>query len=374
LVEGALMPSPGDLPADLQPLARRNAVELSDNRWSYDVSRLAATVCEALGVKHATSGVRNRQRRGFALAAAALVAVGLGYLGWRGMTPAATEISSPPLAAATPASASAPDAAMRPVESALTQPPNPTPDAGAPAPVPPNPAQTEPCPVRLSINRNLPTPFSCRCDAASMQEGSVWGSDVYTDDSSLCRAAVHVGVLPPAGGTLTVVREAGRPLYVGSRRNGIESHDYGAYSDSIRFVGAPAPAPGPQPCPTRLSINRALPTPFSCRCDAASAQHGTVWGSDVYTDDSNLCLAAVHFGVISTSGGTVTVTREAGRQLYTGSLRNGVQSSDYGAYSDSIRFVRHTGVGQLTLHPDALKTQDATVLRPLPDKLRIQPR
>ena len=335
LVEGAQMPAPGDLPADLQPLARRNAVELSDNRWSYDVSRLAATVCEALGVEQAASGVRSRQRRGFALAAAALVAVGLGYLGWRVLTPTATEISPLPVAATTPAGASASDAALRPVERALTPPPNPAPEPGAPAPVPPGATQAEPCPVRLSINRNLPTPFSCRCDADSMLEGAVWGSDVYTDDSSLCRAAVHVGVIPPAGGTLTVIREAGRPLYVGSLRNGIKSSDYGAYSDSIRFVGAPAPVPGPQPCPVRLSINRNLPTPFTCRCDAVSS--GAVWGSDVYTDDSNLCVAAVHFGAIPATGGTVTVTREAGRQLYTGSRRNGVKSSDYGAYSDSIR-------------------------------------
>jgi hypothetical protein len=34
---------------------------------------------------------------------------------------------------------------------------------------------------------------------------------------------------------VTVVREAGRPLYTGSSRNGIRSSDYGAYSDSIRF-------------------------------------------------------------------------------------------------------------------------------------------
>ena len=334
LVEGARMPAPAELPDDLQALARRNALELSDNRWNYDVSRLAATVCEALGVEHATPETRNRLWRRSALAAATLVAVGLGFLGWRGLTPTATEIRSAP-AAATSAGISAPDAAMRPIARALTPPPNPASDISAPAPVPASAAQAEPCPVRLSINRKLPTPFSCRCDAASMLEGAVWGSEVYTDDSSLCRAGVHVGVIPPAGGTLTVVREAGRPLYVGSRRNGIESSDYGAYSDSIRFVGAPASAPGPQPCPVRLSINRNLPSPFTCHCGAVGP--GAVWGSDVYTDDSSLCLAAVHFGAIPASGGSVTVTREAGRPLYTGSRRNGVQSSDYGAYSDSIR-------------------------------------
>jgi len=40
LVEGAAMPSEHKLPSDIAPLARRNALELSDTRWDYDVDRL----------------------------------------------------------------------------------------------------------------------------------------------------------------------------------------------------------------------------------------------------------------------------------------------------------------------------------------------
>ena len=54
LVEGAQMPEPGDLPEDLRALARRNALELTDNRWNFDVSRLVATVRQALGVPSPT--------------------------------------------------------------------------------------------------------------------------------------------------------------------------------------------------------------------------------------------------------------------------------------------------------------------------------
>jgi len=50
LVEGAEMPSGADLPGDLAPLARRNAIELSDKRWDYDVSQLVATLRPLLGV------------------------------------------------------------------------------------------------------------------------------------------------------------------------------------------------------------------------------------------------------------------------------------------------------------------------------------
>lgn len=236
LVEGALMPAPSELPADLQALARRNAVELSDNRWNYDVSRLATTVCEALGVEQATPQTRNRQQRWLVMAAVALAAVGMGYLGWRGQTSTPLEVGAPPTAVATPQpDATVPATGMSPIKNGLTPPTSPSLVASGPALILSNTAQADPCPVRLSINRSLPTPFSCRCGAASAQDGSVWGSDVYTDHSNLCLAAVHVGAIPVAGGTVTVMREAGRPLYVGSRRNGIESSDYGVYTDSIRF-------------------------------------------------------------------------------------------------------------------------------------------
>ena len=44
LVDGARMPSPAELPPQLSGLARRNGIELSDARWSYDVGRLLAGI------------------------------------------------------------------------------------------------------------------------------------------------------------------------------------------------------------------------------------------------------------------------------------------------------------------------------------------
>jgi TIR domain len=48
LVSGARMPSPDDLPPELRAITRRNALELSDQRWRYDVSRLISTLDELL--------------------------------------------------------------------------------------------------------------------------------------------------------------------------------------------------------------------------------------------------------------------------------------------------------------------------------------
>ncbi|HXO27232.1 MAG TPA: toll/interleukin-1 receptor domain-containing protein, partial [Thermoanaerobaculia bacterium] len=48
LVQGAPMPRAEELPADIARLARRNAIELSDARWAYDVDRLSHTIEEVL--------------------------------------------------------------------------------------------------------------------------------------------------------------------------------------------------------------------------------------------------------------------------------------------------------------------------------------
>jgi hypothetical protein len=48
LVDKAQMPKPDQLPDAMRPLARRNALELSDGRWRYDVGRLNDTLEQLL--------------------------------------------------------------------------------------------------------------------------------------------------------------------------------------------------------------------------------------------------------------------------------------------------------------------------------------
>lgn len=65
----------------------------------------------------------------------------------------------------------------------------------------------------------------------------------------------------------------------------------------------------------------------------------TVWGTDVYTDDSSICTAAVHAGKITrAAGGTVTIEITPGQEAYIGSARNGVTSSNYGSWGGSFIF------------------------------------
>ncbi len=58
LVGGAAMPAESDLPATLRPLARRQAHELSDKRWEYDVNRLFESLEKLPGLARRKAGPR----------------------------------------------------------------------------------------------------------------------------------------------------------------------------------------------------------------------------------------------------------------------------------------------------------------------------
>lgn len=72
-----------------------------------------------------------------------------------------------------------------------------------------------------------------------------------------------------------------------------------------------------------------------CHC-ASDAMSGSVWGSDAYTSDSNVCAAALHSGAVSPNGGAVVLTGEAGQTSYDGSERNGITTRDWGSYGSSF--------------------------------------
>lgn len=55
LVEGAQMPATEDLPEDLKALSRRNAIELTDKRWDYDVGKLVETLDKVLSQDNGSS-------------------------------------------------------------------------------------------------------------------------------------------------------------------------------------------------------------------------------------------------------------------------------------------------------------------------------
>ena len=67
--------------------------------------------------------------------------------------------------------------------------------------------------------------------------GAVWGTDIYTGDSSLGTAAVHAGLAKP-GESVVVKVTVERPLnqYQGTSRNGVTSREFGQYGTAYRLA------------------------------------------------------------------------------------------------------------------------------------------
>lgn len=62
---------------------------------------------------------------------------------------------------------------------------------------------------------------------ANCQGGTLWGTDIYMVDSSVCLAAAHAGVITrEKGGKVKVDIVAGLDKYPGSLKNGIKSVDW----------------------------------------------------------------------------------------------------------------------------------------------------
>ena len=74
-------------------------------------------------------------------------------------------------------------------------------------------------------------------DAGSPENVGVWGTDTYSDDSWICRAAVHAGLITfEGGGPVTIEIRPGLETYVGSTRNGVTTASYGSWHRSYVFV------------------------------------------------------------------------------------------------------------------------------------------
>jgi hypothetical protein len=122
LVEDAPMPRPEDLPADLAKLTRRNAIELSDARWAFDVDRLIQTIERVLQEKTspaptpeppapsppALSKEIPRSRTWIALSALLVVLILAGWTGWRLVKPPGPQKIEDIAASQSPAPAAAP--------------------------------------------------------------------------------------------------------------------------------------------------------------------------------------------------------------------------------------------------------------------------
>lgn len=176
-------------------------------------------------------------------------------------------------------------------------------------------------------------------------EGSVWGTDIYTDDSNIAAAAVHTGIVKPGERAIVTVTMVESPEeHVASERNGVKSGSWGSYSSSyilMRKSQAARTMARPTSPATASGFSGKLGRRFDVEIIGQS--DGYVWGTDVYTDDSNIATAAVHAGLVKPNErAIVTLTIVESPEQHRGTTRNGVTTRDYGRFRSSFILQRPT--------------------------------
>ncbi len=180
-------------------------------------------------------------------------------------------------------------------------------------------------------------------------DGSVWGNGIYTDDSDISTAAVHAGIVK-YGETKTVriTILPGQMSYGGGWRNGVRSENYIEFDGSFKFTDVTLPL-------SEQSLTEGIGTTTreeDIYLVEYQGKHGTVinlivtgdkegdvFGTDIYTDDSDISSAAVHAGILKIGETkTISITIVPGQSSYKGTLKNGVKSLDYGEWDGSFMF------------------------------------
>nr|CAB3260415.1 uncharacterized protein LOC100175297 [Phallusia mammillata] len=181
---------------------------------------------------------------------------------------------------------------------------------------------------QLQFNGKNSVSFTCppNCIRTSSQ---VWGTNVYSKRSHVCAAATHDGKISDSGGQFTIYKIGGLPSYTGSEQNGITSLTSRHRRRSITFD---------DPCTKQADhlVSVYFPCPPGCQNITKR-----LWGTDIYTDDSYICAAALHSNQIGTKGGLVQVSKGGAQFSFTGSTREGITSKSYGSWLRSFTFVRN---------------------------------
>lgn len=109
LVHGATMPAAADMPPALAPLARRQAIVLTDQRWERDLDELVRHLSAGSGMSPAAppsarpaKSAMSKAVKWLAPSVLLLSALGVAWIGWRGTGVPAEAAASPGATAATP--------------------------------------------------------------------------------------------------------------------------------------------------------------------------------------------------------------------------------------------------------------------------------
>jgi hypothetical protein len=162
----------------------------------------------------------------------------------------------------------------------------------------------------------------------------IWGTDIYTMDSHVGAAATHAGRVQPGEVASVFARCTGpQSSFTGSYKNGIASVSYGAYGGSFTFIDA-LTVTEPVACQDGHCLwNKCTVRGATQTVTVTGTANGSVWGTDQYTDDSHVGVAAVHMQLVAIGQTANVVARCAGpAKSWTGTTRNGVTTQSYNSF------------------------------------------
>ncbi len=197
--------------------------------------------------------------------------------------------------------------------------------------------------------------FNCPAKTARDKDQGIYGTDVYPASSPICIAALHAGAVDVDGGPITLQLNPGVSEYKGSIRNQVESADFPGTALSIMFLTEatrdeldrlqrkwiPRLKWKDKFSQTGLANIRLTGQRFAFDCPGApdNVAGRRVYGTDSYPLNSYVCMAAVHAGQISKSGGFVLIQMDpALESKFVGSMRNGIESKNGPKSPRSISF------------------------------------
>ena len=168
------------------------------------------------------------------------------------------------------------------------------------------------------------------CPSTLLANGTIWGTDRYLDESPVCTAAIHAGALTRGtSAQVTILMSADGQSFRGTARNGVTSLNYGPWESSYTFVKTGQP--GQIDWATTLDrIPDDFRTPIKLSCPPKGSTDFEVSGTDVYTSQSAICVAAVHAGVITRDGGgAISVIPVVKQASFPATTRNGVTTTSW---------------------------------------------
>lgn len=183
---------------------------------------------------------------------------------------------------------------------------------------------------------------NCPKNCASHPDGNVFGTLIYSDDSSVCKSAIHAGFIKNVDGGEFILEIAnGLDKYESSFKNDISSAARGASPRSFTLkeasplmrISCEESAASPKfigPTNTKFTVQ--------CAVDCSKITH-KVFGTQSFTDDSSICQAAILAGVLTDKGGEVSLMIADGQSSYKGGMANGIKSANRDNYIRSFKLL-----------------------------------